>query len=65
MKHRTSLDLDTVCAIALDLICGIQYLEQQRVVHNNIKASNVLIRKCLRVSYYSLHVMQQRPLDGI
>ena len=44
------LNLDSLIAVAMDLISAIQHLEQKGVVHNNITTSSVLIGKGFRVS---------------
>ena len=43
-------NLDSLIAVAMDLISAIQHLEQKGVVHNNITTSSVLIGKGFRVS---------------
>ena len=43
------LNLDSLIAVAMDLISAIQHLEQKGVVHNNITTSSVLIGKGFRV----------------
>ncbi|XP_073246489.1 relaxin receptor 2-like [Porites lutea] len=43
------LNLDSLIAVAMDLISAIQHLEQKGVVHNNIATSSVLIGKGFRV----------------
>ncbi|CAH3193166.1 unnamed protein product [Porites evermanni] len=43
------LNLDSLIAVAMDLISAIQHLEQKCVVHNNITTSSVLIGKGFRV----------------
>ena len=47
-------NLDSLIAVAMDLISAIQHLEQKGVVHNNITTSSVLIGKGFRVSQKAL-----------
>ncbi|XP_078372311.1 uncharacterized protein LOC144655983 isoform X2 [Oculina patagonica] len=47
--RNSTLNLDAVLVVAIDLTYAIQHLEQNGVVHNNITASNVLIGRGLRI----------------
>ena len=57
MKNRKIvLNLDTILAVAVDLIDAIQCLENRGIVHNNITTSTVLIAKGFRVSSKCLDI---------
>ncbi|PFX21360.1 G-protein coupled receptor GRL101 [Stylophora pistillata] len=47
--NRITLNLNLVLVMAIDLICAIEYLEQNGVVHNKITTSHVLIGRGLRM----------------
>ena len=49
-SNRIIFNLDSLIAVAIDLISAIQHLEQKGVVHNNITTSSVLIGRGFRVS---------------
>ena len=48
-NSKLVLSLNTLLAVAMDLICAIKYLEYNGVVHNNITTSSVLIGRGFRV----------------
>ncbi|XP_031561610.1 uncharacterized protein LOC116297509 isoform X2 [Actinia tenebrosa] len=45
---QTTINFDSLCAIALDLCNALEELHRHGVVHNNIKPSNIFIGRCLR-----------------
>ena len=49
-EKGTVLNFDTMCAIACDVISAIERLQDLGILHNNIKASNILIGQFPRVS---------------
>ena len=49
-SNRIIFNLDSLIAVAIDLISAIQHLEQKGVLHNNITTSSILIGRGFRVS---------------
>lgn len=67
-KSRSTLNLDVVLEVAIDLIYAIQCMEQKGVVHNNITTANVLIARGLRVifiCYNMLTCFARRIKNGV
>ena len=56
-NKRIVLNLDTLFAVAVDLIDAMQCLENRGIVHNNITTSAVLIAEGFRV------IMSNKCLD--